>query len=118
VRATLLFAGALLVTIAILGALLTIPFGSALDRRSIEISGLTALVVQLVTFSLARTVRGAAGMTGWLIGAAVRFATLLLYGLLIVRPLGLEPPAALISLATFYFVSTFVELKLLNTLTT
>jgi hypothetical protein len=114
VKATLWFAAAVLVIVLVVGWLLGIPFSSSADRRAIEASGAVALVIQVCAFVLARRSTGPGMGSGWALGIAMRFVTLLAYGAVAVRVLGMPAPAALISLVSFLFVSTLVEPKLLT----
>jgi hypothetical protein len=52
--------------------------------------------------------------SGWVLGIAIRFVTLVVYGVVAVKVLGMPAPPGLISLASFFFVSTLVEPKLLT----
>ncbi|MEP6690025.1 MAG: hypothetical protein ABJD07_02650 [Gemmatimonadaceae bacterium] len=113
-RATLIFAVVVLAIAAALGAILAVPFATPDDRRAIVVSGAVAVVVQVVAFAIARRAFRAAALSGWLIGAAIRFVTLLVYGLVVLKPLLLPAPAALISLVLIFFVSTLIEPKMLT----
>ncbi len=113
-KATIWFATALLVIVLVVGRLLAIPFSSSADRRAIETSGAVAFGVQMCAFLLARrpTVSGLG--SGWVLGIGMRFVALVAYGVVAVRILGMHAPVALISLVSFFFVSTLVEPKLLT----
>ena len=113
-KAMLLFAGVVILIVIGAGLLLVIPFSSPNDRRAIEVSGIVALVVQLFGFAIARSVSTQNFYSGWVIGVALRFVTLVAYAFIAVKLLGLPAPAALISLVTFLFVSTLAEPKLLT----
>lgn len=79
-------------------------------RRALGITALLAFVVQLVAFAIARTwVKKQNVMAGWGIGIALRFAALLLFGLVGVPRLGLPVGASLLALAMFLFVTTLIE---------
>ena len=112
-KATLWFAATVLVIVLVVGGLLAIPFSSSADRRAIEVSGVVALVIQVCAFLLARRWAGPGMGSGWVLGIAIRFVTLLVYGAVAVKVLGMPAPSALISLVSFFFVSTLVEPKLL-----
>ena len=58
--------------------------------------------------------QGTNPFAGWGMAMLLRFATLAIYGFLVVERLGLPSTAALLSLATFFFVSTLVEPPLLK----
>jgi hypothetical protein len=113
-KAMLLFAAAVVVIVLAVGALLAIPFASASDHKAIATSAVVAVIVQLFGFAVARSVSTEKYMTGWVIGVALRFVTLLAYGFVAVKVLGLPAPAALLSLVTFFFISTLIEPKLLT----
>ena len=113
-RATALFALVSLALIAFAGWILGLAFASEADRRSIWVSAGIAYAVQLITFSVARVSVSGNVMAGWGIGVLMRFLTLAVYALAIVKAYGLAPTAALISLATFFFISTLVEPLLLK----
>ena len=112
-KAMALFAAVVLLSVVGAGLLFAIPFSTPADRRAIEVSGVVAIVVQLFGFAVARAVSTQKFMTGWVIGIALRFVTLLVYALA-VKLIGLPAPAALLSLVTFFFISTLVEPKLLT----
>jgi hypothetical protein len=113
-KATLLFAAAVVLIVFGGGLLLAIPFSSPSERRAIEVSGVVALVVQLFGFAIARSVSTQQFYSGWIIGTALRFVTVFAYAFVAVKLLGMPAPAALLSLVTFLFVSTLVEPKLLT----
>jgi hypothetical protein len=108
------FLAAVLATVLIVGALLMIPFSSPADARAIGASGVVAVGVQLGAFLLARRSAGPGLGSGWLLGIVMRFLTLIVYGAIAVRVFGMPAPAALISLASFFFASTLLEPKLLT----
>lgn len=110
----MLFAAAVLLIVLGCGLLLAIPFSSPDERRAIEASGVVALVVQVFGFAIVRAVSTQSFYSGWIIGASLRFVTLIAYGIVAVKLLGMPAPAALVSLVTFLFVSTLVEPKLLT----
>lgn len=113
-KAILAFGAATLVIVVICGAVLAIPFGSPAERRAIEASGVVALVVQLLAFTMARVAVDAKFLAGWTAGVVLRFVTLVAYGFVAVKAFAMPAPAALISLVTFLFVSTLIEPKLLT----
>jgi hypothetical protein len=113
-KATIWFAAALLVIVLVVGRLLAIPFSSSADRRAIVTSGVVAIFVQLCAFLLARRSAGPGLGSGWALGIGMRFIALIAYGVVAVGILGVPAPAALISLVSFFFVSTLIEPKLLT----
>jgi hypothetical protein len=105
-------AGAL---IAMAGVALSFAFDAPAERRAILISAVLAFVVQLAAFAAIGLASASNVMTGWGIGVLVRFLVLVAYALLVVGAVGLAPAAALISLATFFFLCTLVEPLVLRT---
>ena len=78
------------------------------------VSGVIALVVQGVAFTIARLASPGNVFTAWGVGSALRFVVLVVYALAIVNPLGLPAVPALLSLAALFFVSTILESLLLT----
>jgi len=113
-RAMVLFALALLVIVLVAGGLLAIPFATADDRKAIATSAVVAVVVQLFGFAIARSVSTQNFLSGWIIGVVLRFVTLVAYAFVAVKVLGMPAPSALLSLVTFFFISSLVEPKLLT----
>jgi len=68
----------------------------------------------LFTFAIARFAITSNVMVGWGIGVLVRLVTLVVYGFLILKPYGLPPISAMISLVAFFFLSTLIEPVLLK----
>ena len=110
-RFALLATGAIVIS----GLLLSLVFREPDERRALLVSGCVALAVQLLTFVLVRLAAREQVMKAWGAAAVVRFATLLVYALVIVRMAGLPAAAALLGLATFFFVSTLIETRLIST---
>lgn len=77
--------------------------------RAVWVSAGVALVVQLGAFTLARAAQPANVVAGWGAGMLLRMLALAIYGLLVVRALGLEMQPALLSLAGFFFITTVIE---------
>jgi uncharacterized membrane protein len=103
-------AGALTASTA---AIMTIVWSTPAEERAIWLSAAIAFVVQMLAFGVASLVRRDQAIVGWGIGAIMRLVTLSLYALVFVNALGLPATAALVSLATFFFLSTLVEPLLL-----
>lgn len=105
------------VSLALIGAgawLLGLAFASPAERRAVWTSAAIAWVVQLATFALARRTSLTNPFAGYGAGMLIRFAVLALYAFLVIDLLALPSSAALLSLATFFFVSTLVEPPLLK----
>ncbi len=81
------------------------------DAAALRLSAVIASVVQIATFGWTR--RLAAGraqmIVGWVAGALVRFVTLAVFGLLVLKVIPVAPAAALIGLASFFFLTTLFE---------
>jgi hypothetical protein len=108
-----LFALATTTLIAISYPLLRLGYSTPADARAIRISAALALVVQIITFAVARRVTRTNMMVGWGLGTLLRVLTLALYAFLVVPAIALPASAALISLVIFLFLSMLVEPLLL-----
>lgn len=83
-------------------------------QHAVMVSAWVAFVVQILTFSICKLVAQQNVIAGWGIGAVLRFATVGVWALLGIKALALQPNAALLSLVTFFFVSTLIEPLFLN----
>ena len=91
------------------GALLSLVFRGPGDRPAVWLSAAVAVVVQLVAFALSH-VAGRVSLVARLgTGALVRFVAVVVYAVLVALALKLPLPAALVSLVTFFFLSTLLE---------
>jgi hypothetical protein len=108
------YAAVALATIAAGAWLFGLAFPAPAERRAVLVSAGVAFVVQLVTFALARRTAGTNPFAGYGLGLLLRFATLFVYAFVVVQRLEWPMAAALLSLATFFFVSTLVEPPLLK----
>lgn len=103
-----------LLVIALAAAVFTAIYGAALDRRAIWVSAGVALVVQVVAFAIARLIaQGGNGIAGWSLGAVICVVVLVVYGF-VSRSLGLPSNVAMLSLATFFFLTELIEPPLLT----
>lgn len=113
-RAVALFTGATALIIGvgswIFCRLYTTPDG----RRAVLASAVVALAVQVFGFVILQLAKKSNPIAAWGLGAVLRMAALVVYALLAVRLFGLAQTPALLSLATFFFLSTLVEPLLLN----
>ena len=114
VKVMLLFAACVALIVVVAGLVLAVPFSSPEDRKSIQASAIVAFVVQLFGFAIMRSVPTRSFFTGWIIGIALRFVTVVGFAIVAVKMLGMPAPAALLSLVTFFFITTLVEPKLLT----
>ena len=108
------FGAALVLIVLAGGALLAIPFSSPDERRAVAVSAAVVLVVQLSAFAIARFASRPNPFAGWLVGAALRFVTVIVYAIIAVKVVGLPAAAALLSLVILLFVSTLIEPKFLT----
>ncbi len=84
-------------------------------RNAVVTSALVALVIQVVAFAIARLLaQNGNGIAGWGLGAMICFAALVIFGF-VSRSLGLPTDVALLSLATFFFLTELIEPPLLST---
>ena len=109
-RATAIFAAACGAVIALLGWLMTLVARTPAERHAVLVSAAVAVVVQIVGFAAVRAAGKPRLLAMWGAAAALRLLALVVYGLVVVLP----PEAALLSLATFLFVTTLVESKLIS----
>lgn len=95
-------------------AVFSLVYTGAAERQAVLLSAMVAFGIQLVAFSIARLMaRGGQVIAGWSLGAAICFVTLLVYGF-VVRGAGVPTGAALVSLATFLFITELIEPPLLS----
>jgi hypothetical protein len=114
-RAILLYAAISAVAIALIAAgLVAFVYRLPDERSAVWISGIVALTVQVGAFALARSLaKDGQGIAGWGIGAIVSLLTLVGFGL-VARGTALPTGAALVSMASFLFVTELIEPPLLN----
>jgi hypothetical protein len=98
-----------IVVTAVVGSLLALAFSGPRDATAIRLSAIVAIVVQLTAFAVTQAIAQRNLIAGWGAGSLLRFTTLVVYALLAVKVLALPPVAALVSLATFFFLSTLIE---------
>jgi len=113
-RAMALYCLASVVVVGLAAAVFIAVYSAQAEQRTVAVSALVALVVQQIAFAFARLLAGKGNaIVGWVLGAAVCFAVLIVYGF-VCRSLGLPPTAALLSLATFFFLTELIEPPFLN----
>ena len=79
------------------------------ERRAVFISAGVAFVLQLLAFAVARLLAaGGNAVAGWGLGAVVCIFSLVIYGF-VCRAAGIPSDAAMISLATFFFLTEVIE---------
>ena len=113
-KATVRFAAVCAVTIAALGGVFALLLRAPAARHAVLVSAAVAFAVQVAAFAAVRAVGPERIYTAWLGGGVLRMLVLVVYGLVAVREYALAPAPALLSLATFLFVTTLVESKLIS----
>jgi len=103
-----------LAALGLVVAILLAVFHDPPARRAVLWSAGIALIVQLVAFTLARRVAPERVFKAVGAGAVLRVLALVVYALVLIRPLGLPPVPALLSLAVLFFVTTVLESWLLT----
>jgi hypothetical protein len=108
-----------LMVIAALALLFIRLFPGDDSAKAVELSAVVAFVIQLVAFWVVLPPRKGVDQPGnmllrWSAGAVTRFLSLIFYGLIATRVLDLPAAAALLSLATFFFVTMLIEPLLLK----
>ena len=113
-RGLALYGLASVVAIGLAAGVFVAVYPEPLARQAVLVSAVVALVVQLVAFAIARLVAAKGNaIAGWGLGAMICFAALVVYGF-VSRALGLPSNAALVSLATFFFLTELIEPPLLT----
>jgi ABC-type Fe3+-siderophore transport system permease subunit len=113
-RGLTLYLLACVVLIGLAAAVFLMMYGGTTERHAVLVSALVALVVQVIAFVIARQLAaGGNGIAGWTLGAVICLVVLVVYGF-VGRSLGLPSNAALLSLATFFFLTELIEPPLLN----
>ena len=108
-KSPLVFATIALALTVAAALVLGITFNDPGEQRAVWTSAAVAYAAQLLAFAIARLLRRDNVMLGWGMGVLVRLVTLVAFALVFVNALGLAPTAALITLATCFFVTTLVE---------
>lgn len=110
------FVAATAVLIVVGAFLLGLLFRLPGDAHAIEVSAVLAFAVQSFAFAVVLLVAGTGTnvFPAWGLGMLLRLAALAVMGFWLVRALGLRAEPALLSLATFFFVTTLVEPLLLR----
>ena len=114
VAATARFAAVCALVVAALGGLFALLLRDPASRHAVLVSAVVAFAVQVAAFAAVRAAGRERIYMAWLGGGVVRMLVLVVYGLVAVREYGLAPAPALLSLATFLFVTTLVETKLIS----
>ena len=100
--------------IGLAGALFSLAYRDGAAVQAIWISAIVAFAVQMGAFAIALPwARDGQAITGWGLGAMICMATLVAFGF-IVRAVGWPVGPALLSFATFLFVTELIEPPLLT----
>lgn len=110
VRFGVVVAAIIVLTALVLGGLFHEPG----DGRAIRVSAVLAFVVQAFAFGVLLLVDRTKVFPAWGLGMLLRLAALAVMAFWLVRGLALRIEPALISLATFFFLTTLVEPLLLR----
>jgi hypothetical protein len=94
--------------------LLMVVFHDPRGRHAVLVSAAIAAGVQAIAFGVTRLASPGRVFKVWAGGAVLRMVTLVVYALVLLKPLGLPPVAALLSLAAMFFVTTVLESWLLT----
>jgi hypothetical protein len=109
VKAILKYAGAALLLIAALFALLSLVFRGEGAREALFAAAGTAFVVQLLIFTMMRTVAQENVMMARGAGALARLVALGIFAAVVVTATQLPPMPALLGLAAYFFGCTVLE---------
>lgn len=109
------FGAVSLTAIVLLAAIFSALYGGAADRRAVWVSAGVAVAIQLAAFGVVLANSKQSVIVGWGVGVGVRFAAFVLWGFAGVSQLGLPQGAALMSMASFLFVTTVIEPLFLKT---
>ena len=78
-------------------------------RQAVLVSAAVAFVLQVLAFAIARLLAaGGNAIAGWGLGAVMCLVSLVVYGF-VCRATGLPTGAAMVSLATFFFLTEVIE---------
>ena len=100
---------AIVAVVLIAGAFLSLVFRGPGDITAVWVSAAVALAVQVAAFAVARSVGGSNLVAKMGTGALLRFLALVVYAVLTATVLHLPLVAALISIATFFLLTTLIE---------
>lgn len=114
-KAQLLFAVAAAAVIGVSMAVLMLIMPNPADHEALELTAVLVFGVHVVSFAVSRALRRWNMMGAWLAGSFLRFATLVVYAVLVAKVLMLPLAPALIGCATFLFLPTLIEPLLLRT---
>lgn len=98
-----------LVLILVAAWLLTLAFHAPGDAAAVWLSAIVAAAVQLAAFEPVRRLARRQMIAGWGVGVLVRFVTLVVYALLVLKVLAVAAAPALVALAAFLFLTTLIE---------
>ena len=107
-RGIVLYALASLALIGVAAGVFSWVYDGA-ARQAVLVSAAVAFVLQVLAFVIARLFAASGhAIAGWGLGAVVCLVSLVIYGY-VCRALGMPSDAAMLSLATFYFLTEVIE---------
>ena len=107
-RGIQLYALASLALIAVAAGIFSWVYDGA-ARQAVLVSAAIAFVLQMLAFVIARLFAATGNaIAGWGLGAVVCLVSLVIYGY-VCRAMGMPSDAAMLSLATFYFLTEVIE---------
>ena len=95
--------------VLLVGVLFSLVFRGPGDALAIWISAAVSVAVQLVAFPLGRLAGVNNVMARMGTGAILRLLTIVVYALLVAKVFMLPLPAALVSMAAYFFLTTLLE---------
>jgi hypothetical protein len=108
-RALMLYGAIAAAIAAVTGFLLAFAFHGPGDAAAIRLSAVVVVLVQLVTFAIARHMTTKNLIAGWGTGTLLRFITLIAYAFIVAKLLTVPLAPALVSMAALFFLTTLVE---------
>lgn len=102
------YAVAVVVLIGAAWWLLGLHYTAPAERHALRVAATSAIVLQLVTFVVARRMAARNPIAGWGLGAGCCIAGLFVFGF-VARGTAMPLDAALLGFATFLFITELVE---------
>lgn len=105
------FLGYGLVSLAVIAAIaaISMSFTSTAGRQGILAAAVLALGIQLIAFTVARTLQARHLLLGWGLGSLLRLAALVVFAVVAAKLWTVPLTPTLLSFAAFLFVTTVFE---------
>lgn len=103
------YALAVVAVVSVTGWLMTLAFDGPRDASAIALSAIVTAVVQCAAFAVTRLLAPKGIVAAWGAGSLLRFLTLIVYTLVVVKVLDVPPIPALIGMAAFFVITTLIE---------